>query len=275
MQHATLYDVFFHPFPVCVYISIVLMCFIRKMYIYYKNVVNRRGRLWFYSEDFFYCLPIAGFLLIFSLAGFLVDCAADYDFQKMDENELNLCKILLVLSLVTYVFNILKYKYLISIFVLKIFASVFIGSCIVFLTIASICPVWILVIKKYINSRYCEYIFIVFSLLSNYMMFVEGVISGNIIKKVLKYFFLGISNITVLSCVYIVLDRVFLECALDVVYVNVIITILCGILYFYMEILTLKAVKNIYGSFRVILYALLYGVFVAALLKMLSLYDII
>lgn len=267
MQHATLYDVFFHPFPVCIYISIIFIYFTKKAYSYYKYVINYRGRLWFYSEDFFSCLPIAGFFLIFSLAGFLVDYAADYYSQKMDENKLKLCKVLFVLSISIYVFNILKYKHLISIFILKVLASVYIGTGIVLLTTASICPVWIFVIKKYINNRYCEYIFILFSLLSNYFMFIEGVISGNIINKVVKYFFLGISNITILSCVYIILDRIFLEYVLDVIYVNVITTILCGVLHFYMEISTLKSVKNIYGSFRVILYALLYVLCVAALLK--------
>lgn len=161
----------------------------------------------------------------------------------MDENKLKLCKVLFVLSISIYVFNILKYKHLISIFILKVLASVYIGTGIVFLTTASICPVWIVVIKKYINNRYCEYIFIMFSLLSNYFMFIEGVISGNIINKVVKYFFLGISNITILSCVYIILDRIFLEYVLDVIYVNIITTILCGVLHFYMEISTLKSVK--------------------------------
>lgn len=53
MKHATLYDVFFHPFPILVYILIVFIYFAKKMYNYYKKIIQHRGRLWFYSEDFF------------------------------------------------------------------------------------------------------------------------------------------------------------------------------------------------------------------------------
>lgn len=63
MQHATLYDVFFHPFPVCIYISIIFIYFTKKAYSYYKYVINYRGRLWFYSEDFFSVFQLQVFFL--------------------------------------------------------------------------------------------------------------------------------------------------------------------------------------------------------------------
>lgn len=268
MKHATLYDVFFHPFPILVYILIVFIYFAKKMYNYYKKIIQNRGRLWFYSEDFFFYLPFAGVFLVFSLTGFLIHYYTSCDLHKLEKSELNLCIFLLFISLATYVYNYLRYRNSISIYVLKFFASIVIGLGIIFVTGVSTSPVWLSVVKKYINNKYFEYILVIFSLFCNYLLFIDVAVSGGIIK-IFKCLLLGIANITFLSCVYIFIDKIVLKYVSDVTYINSIMTIICGIIFFYMKMEALNKVKHYYGSLNSILYTFIYAILTIILIKVL------
>lgn len=275
MQHATWSDILFHPFSLLIYISIISLYILKNAYLYYKKLINMNGVLYFYTENFFYCLPLAGFLLIFSLMGFLINSVATYEFQALNDKETNLCRILLILSVIIYLHGFAKSNCSIKIYILKILASIAIGLSVCFVVCISTSPMWFSVLKKYITNTYCTRIFFVISILITYMMFIEGIVSQNIIRKIFACVLFGITKITILTLSYIILDRVVLSYTDNILLINIIIAFFCSVLYFSIEFGNIKKIKEIYGSFRIPLYFTVYIVFLFLFFKLLNMCRII